>query len=340
MTTHEGTSDPSHTMQCMEVWGGNEASNNGVVMTGLDAWVYSRPHAGDAGGGDVHYVSSCATGRITRVLIADVSGHGQGVADVAVTLRNLMRRYINFVDQKRLVRSLNKEFTALSEMGRFATAVVATYWAPTNDLVVCNEGHPVPMVYRAKSKTWSVLKSGPAGSASGGRDLHGPDMGSESASSDGGIANLPLGIDDLSGYEQSGVRLRERDLVLMYTDSVIECKVAATGRQLGEDGLIELLGTIDVTEPNTIIPNVVRRLEELAQTDSLDDDLTILLLRHNGVNVRTASVQSLLAPFRIVGSMLRRLVRGEAPTGLPEVSVPTIGGAVIPALGRRWKPKK
>ena len=62
--------------QCMEVWRGNQPVDNGVVMPGLDAWVYSRPLGDAKAGGDVHYVSSCATGRITRLLVADVSGHG------------------------------------------------------------------------------------------------------------------------------------------------------------------------------------------------------------------------------------------------------------------------
>src|SRR5687768_18611008 len=56
--------------------GGNQPADSGVVMAGLDAWVYCRPYHGAAAGGDVYYVSSCATGRITRLLVADVSGHG------------------------------------------------------------------------------------------------------------------------------------------------------------------------------------------------------------------------------------------------------------------------
>jgi sigma-B regulation protein RsbU (phosphoserine phosphatase) len=57
----------------MEVWGGNAAIDNGVIMPGLDAWVYARPYQQQAAGGDIHYVSSCATGRIIRLLVADVS---------------------------------------------------------------------------------------------------------------------------------------------------------------------------------------------------------------------------------------------------------------------------
>jgi hypothetical protein len=31
-------------MRCMEVWGGNRAVDCGVVMSGLDAWLYSQPY--------------------------------------------------------------------------------------------------------------------------------------------------------------------------------------------------------------------------------------------------------------------------------------------------------
>src|SRR5215813_2715754 len=92
-----------HTMKCLEVWGGNQAVDNGVVMAGLDAWLFSKPFGDQSAGGDIHYVSSCAAGQITRMLVADVSGHGEAVADAAGRLRGMMRRYVNYVDQSRFV---------------------------------------------------------------------------------------------------------------------------------------------------------------------------------------------------------------------------------------------
>src|SRR4051812_18671738 len=88
-------------MQCMEVWGGNHAVDTGVIMPGLDAWLFSRPCNSDDHGGDIHYVSSCAAGEITRLLVADVCGHGAAVSNIAIDLRKLMRKYINYHDQTR-----------------------------------------------------------------------------------------------------------------------------------------------------------------------------------------------------------------------------------------------
>ena len=59
-------------------------------MPGLSVWVYSRPHGSSLGGGDVYYLSLCASGRISRVLLADVSGHGELVSGLGVGLRDVM----------------------------------------------------------------------------------------------------------------------------------------------------------------------------------------------------------------------------------------------------------
>ena len=84
-------------MQCMEVWGGNQSVERSVETAGLKIWVYSRPYGKAHSGGDVHYLSSCASGRITRMLLADVSGHGESVSQIAVALRDLMRQNVNYI---------------------------------------------------------------------------------------------------------------------------------------------------------------------------------------------------------------------------------------------------
>ena len=98
--------DPSHSMTCMEIWGGNKATFRNVTLPGLGAWVYSRPYQQAESGGDVYYVSNCATGRITRLMLADVSGHGSAVAKIANVDAPLREPYstgqIRFVDEQRI----------------------------------------------------------------------------------------------------------------------------------------------------------------------------------------------------------------------------------------------
>jgi serine phosphatase RsbU (regulator of sigma subunit) len=45
----------------------------------------------------------------------------------------------------------------LSRQGTFATAIVTTFFAPSRRLMICNAGHPRPLLYRAATKQWELL---------------------------------------------------------------------------------------------------------------------------------------------------------------------------------------
>jgi sigma-B regulation protein RsbU (phosphoserine phosphatase) len=270
---HEPNADPetdpaaAHSLQCMEIWGGNQIVDHAVATPGLDIWVYSRPHARAADGGDVYYASLCGGGTLTRLILADVCGHGPLVADVARGLRALMRKHINRKAQDRLVRSLNQEFAALADCGRFATAVVATYLTKTNRLTVSNAGHPRPLWYAAEAGRWSLLRHDVPSDAGGAVDA-------------GGVADLPLGLDDGTGYTQVEVTLGRGDLLLFYTDALTEA-VSPAGDMLGEDGLLDLVRPFDAGNPAAMPAALVAGLDAFRGGAAANDDATFLLLHHN-----------------------------------------------------------
>ena len=144
-------------MQCMEIVGSNRAVRRTIAAPGLDIWIDSRPLGIGAAGGDVHYVSTCGGGHVTRLALADVAGHGKAADGRAVVLRKLMRKYINTLDQTRFARTLNREFAADVEFGRFATAILLTYFAPTRHLIICSAGHGRPLLYSAQHAKWQYL---------------------------------------------------------------------------------------------------------------------------------------------------------------------------------------
>ncbi|HEY7089235.1 MAG TPA: PP2C family protein-serine/threonine phosphatase [Tepidisphaeraceae bacterium] len=301
--------DSEQHMACMEVWGGNQATENSVTMSGLDAWIYCRPYQQSDGGGDVYYVSSCATGRITRLLLADVSGHGQVVSETAMGLRKLMQKYVNFIDQRAFVRSMNRQFSELSTDGCFATAVVSTFFAPRTELSLCIAGHPVPLIYRAATKRWTRIDHEVEGSG----------------------ANIPLGIEDIAQWEQFGVRLRVGDLVLCYTDSLIESR-DATGEMLGVDGLLRTIASVDVSDSSQVIP---RLLDAIAATGSIaPDDVTALLFRPNGGGATVSIADKILAPVRVLRGVFGSFLPGGGPMPWPELSLANIGGAIFAPFNR------
>ncbi len=316
---------PPHTMQCLEVWGGNGATDNGVTMPGIDAWVLSRPHQGDEAGGDVHYVSSCGTGRISRILVADVAGHGDTVAALGRTLRSLMRRYMNYIDQTKLVEAMNREFAAASTMGRFATAVVATYFAPTDTFTAVNAGHPRPLVYSSKRNEWRLLEVARAGAPPAGK----------AAAPDFAAGNLPLGIDDVARYEQLALRMRPGDLVVLYTDSLVEAR-RADGTFIGEGGLLALARSLDPRRPDRFASTLYQGVIDACDGALPDDDVTVLVIRPNGVQPRMSLLESLRAQLTFVGMLLRGALPGALPVPWPEARIENLLGPFFKGAQRSW----
>ncbi len=267
--------DATPSLQCMEIWGGIEAVDTALSLTGLDAWVFSRPHAGGHAGGDIHYLSMCGSGRIVRLGLADVSGHGAKVSQIAGTLRTLMRKHINTPDMTRFMRALNGAFVEQTQegeaSGHFATAILATYHAPTDHLLLCNAGHPRPLWWRAATGRWSAL------------DESSPELADE-------VANLPLGVIEPTPYSQFAVRLAKGDLVLLFTDGLEETR-APNGVMLGQAGVIAILDTLDPTKPDHLLSALLQRVERYrGEGAPADDDLSVILLHHNGADPHRLSL--------------------------------------------------
>ncbi|MBI4579567.1 MAG: serine/threonine-protein phosphatase, partial [Planctomycetes bacterium] len=195
----------------------------------------------------------------------------------ATTLRTLMRRNINTLNQARFARSLNEAFTRLSAEGRFATAILASYFASKDHLIMVNAGHPAPLWYRARQRAWRLLR---------------PDIPERADC----LANLPLGIITPTCYHQFAVPLAVGDMVMIYTDSFTEAK-SPSGDLLGEEGLLEMVGHLDPADPLGFREALLRALEQYRGHAPAEDDLTLLLLHHNGAD----------PPWPGVGETLRNI---------------------------------
>ena len=300
----------------MEVWGGNFSADRTLAMPGLDVWIYSKPFGGSDAGGDVYYISSCATGRILRLLIADVAGHGEKVRDVAKQLQGLMRQFVNQIDQSRFVASMNQQFSQLSQNGCFATAVVSTFFPPTRRLTLCNAGHPLPLIYRSARRAWDLLDAPQRTS---------PDL-----------VNLPLGVVDQSDYATFDVSLSVGDMVLCYTDSLTESR-RSDGQLLDHEGLLNIARQIDSSTPATFIPALLSAIEKTSPGNLTGDDVTVLLIRPNGAGSRASLGNQAAGMRRMLAAIARSIRPGHGRAPLPDMKLANIGGAIFPPLQRLWK---
>ena len=269
-------------LNCMEVRGGYQAINSHYTTAGMKIWLYSRPHQDEATGGDVYYLSSCASGRITRVLLADISGHGSQMGDVSQSMRKMMRKNINRISSRNLIAQLNRDFEASDENGYFATGLVGTYFCPTKTLTIHNAGHPAPLHWSVRDSSWSLLEG-------------------RSTSSSVGPANLPLGVTGNTNYDSTRFKMQEGDLLLFYTDGLSEARQYGS-KVLGIEGLLDLVKQVELGEPATFIPRLLDRVRTLTGDDLQKDDLTLILAQIQPGHISLAD--NLMAPIRLLNSVM------------------------------------
>jgi phosphoserine phosphatase RsbU/P len=245
-------------LECAETWAGNEKAASLVELPGLAAWVHSVPAGPTEAGGDVHYVSVCPSCIVSRVALADVSGHGNAVEALGVKLRELMERYLQDLEQVGLMRDLNRAVQETLESVHYATMVAVGFHDRRGLLVLTNAGHPPPLWYRAERNEWSWLETQ---RASGRRP-----------------AGVPLGMLPDIDYDRIVIKPRPGDLVLLYSDGVSEATNSA-GEELGRDGLLTIARELDPNSTETFGVQLTSSLCTFRAGTEAQDDETIIVLK-------------------------------------------------------------
>lgn len=216
---------PTIGLACGEVRGGNEPVHIGVQLPGMRGMLYSRPCHGPEGG-DVHYLSVCGSGLLSRVCLADVAGHGQTVAAVGRTMHAHLRHSVDIVDDRRVLGDLD---CRLENEGLrcITTAALLTYYPPSQRLTVSYAGHPPAWLHRTASQAWTRLDA------------------DETHATVGVPTNLPLGTGLGPAFTRRRLKMERGDRVLVVTDGVLEAP-APDGTEFGIAGVEAVLdGDVD-----------------------------------------------------------------------------------------------
>ena len=245
-------------MACLEIRGGNRRESYSVEMPGLEAWISCQPLTPSCEGGDLHYLTVCGQGAISRVVLADVAGHGDVVAEVAGRLRNGLRRHVDNWDQSVLLQELNDSFLAGAEAGQYATAFFLGHYVESGEVLFTNAGHVPPLWYHAAERRWTILS-------------HMTAYAKE-------IADLPIGLIPGTSYTQTAIQLGAGDLVVLYTDGISESRDAA-GRELGYGQLLSLASTLPLESPGMTGQALLDGVEMYRGGAPAADDETVIVLR-------------------------------------------------------------
>jgi sigma-B regulation protein RsbU (phosphoserine phosphatase) len=204
-------------------------------------------------GGDYYDVLTLADGSL-GLAIGDVSGKGISAALLMASLRASLRGMTmdGPADLARLMTRVNRLVYESSANNRYATFFFSIYSPPTRLLRYVNAGHNPPYVLR----------------------------GSEIHTLDGGgpvIGLLPEAI-----YEECHLLLKPGDLLLAYTDGISEA-LNLQDQEWGEERMLAAARARLPENASTILRHIVTEADRFAATAPQHDDMTLLLMKLDGV---------------------------------------------------------
>jgi serine phosphatase RsbU (regulator of sigma subunit) len=236
-------------IECTEVWGGTGACEVSVQLAGVRGECYSRPYGGtDGDGGDIHFLSVCGINRLSKVVVADVSGHGSEAAELSRVIHEALVESIGAHDNSTMLQHVNEAFLR-QRTGEFnfTTMVALIFDREDRSLVYAYAGHPSILHGSARTGRFTPVRSECA-------------------------VGMPLGVREGNEYRQHVVHLEQGDVLAVYTDAFIEARLD-DGKLLGQRGLARLLEGAESMDPAELKDHVLASLGR-----EFDDDASLVIL--------------------------------------------------------------
>ena len=183
-------------LSCGEIWGGIRNCDEDIASAGLTASLYSVASDG-AKGGDIYYLSLCESNMLTRMVLADVTGHGENVSKISKMIYQAIQSHMNNSQGDKLLSELNQTAIGIG-LDAMTTVVMAAFYRFDGNLYFANAGHPPALIKLKNESSWLELK--PAK----------------------GVNDPVLGVLPQAIYAQNEMRVDSGDCLVLYSDGLIE----------------------------------------------------------------------------------------------------------------------
>lgn len=219
-------------------------------IPGIDVCVsYEPAEVGGGVGGDWYDVMALPENR-TYFAVGDVVGHGLPAVEDMAQLRAAGRTLANEGLSPDLLLSALNRLTRSASQGKFATMAVAVFDPAAGSLSYCLAGHPPPLLRRSSGDVVRLF------------DGRGPVLG-------------PV---DNAGYTVGEVTLTPGDLLVMYTDGLVEHR--ESGIQEGiEAGIFRAEQVIAEWGPGADLASACRDLLDRLAPRPRADDVCVIAAR-------------------------------------------------------------
>jgi phosphoserine phosphatase RsbU/P len=185
------------------------------------------------------------------VVIADVAGKSVPAALLMATLQASLRTIAGEnAPLADLVARLNRYACAHSLNGmRFTTAVLGEYNTASRRLTYVNAGHNAPILRRANGAVETLEAGG-----------------------------LPLGIRLDRPYETASLELRPGDVLILFTDGVVEA-FNESGEEFGNERWLGAIRSLPDWDASQTLQFLMQRVDDFVGATRQSDDITCLVFR-------------------------------------------------------------
>ena len=187
-------------------------------------------------------------------VVGDVSGHGVSAGMLIASLQTVFHTLVPESDSPvEVLKRINRLYVHNINFTTFVTLFVARLDPHTRLLSYASAGHNPPLLYRPSMQESAWLKpTGPA-----------------------------IGLIDDFGFVCRDVQLSQGDILLLYTDGIVEALNPAGTEQYGYERLLEVVRQNESLSANELMQKVRQSLNDFTQGGLLADDITLVLCRVN-----------------------------------------------------------
>ena len=185
----------------------------------------------------------------TAFCIADVAGKGLPGALLMANLQAALKPLIrDSVQPRELCRRLNRHMCEIMPSNKFISLFYGVLDSSKNLLTYCNAGHNPPLLVRFDGGTPELASSGAI-----------------------------LGQFPNWNYEQMNVRLERGDILLLFTDGIVEAQ-SGDGEAFGEQRLLQYTRDIQTSDAAGLQQALLGKVAEHCENE-FQDDATMVVLR-------------------------------------------------------------
>lgn len=200
-------------------------------------------------GGDYYDYLSLPHGNM-GIAVADVSGHGIAAALAMTAFRSLLRIHSQGVrDPANIARLLNRLLPEFTGDSHFITMTYGELSLKRDEMVFASCGHPPTLLLHRNGRYQTLACNGPA-----------------------------LGIYPQAAYENENMLLAQNDILVMYTDGVVEIENPA-GQAFGVKRLLTVIHQNRKLPAEALIQQVISATRGFSGYQTYLDDFTLVIVK-------------------------------------------------------------